>query len=259
MKSKLNFVALLIGCMCLNGVSSAAQQNQTAASASGAVPNQMKFGGVLRDANGTVVTTLRGVTFLIYKDEQGGAPLWMETQNVQPDRSGRYTVQLGAVSKNGLPPDVFMTGEARWLAVQIGTEAEQPRIALVSVPYALKAGDAATLGGLPASAFVLATPSTSTPAPSSGPSDSATSTTVPPPTSSAVTTSGGTVNTIPLFTTATNIQNSILTQTGTSAINVRGALNSPAKGTATATAGFNSQPHDFVASTFNGTAAVPQT
>src|SRR3990170_1578308 len=33
---------------------------------------------------------------------------------------------------------------------------EQPRILLVSVPYALKAADAETLGGKPASAFVLA-------------------------------------------------------------------------------------------------------
>ena len=38
-----------------------------------------------------------------------------------------------------------------------------------------------------------------------------------------VTTAGGTVNTIPLFTTATNIQNSILTQSG-AAVNVAGKL-----------------------------------
>jgi hypothetical protein len=33
---------------------------------------------------------------------------------------------------------------------------EQPRVLLVSVPYAMKAGDAETLGGKPLSAFVLA-------------------------------------------------------------------------------------------------------
>jgi hypothetical protein len=52
-----------------------------------------------------------------------------------------------------------------------------------------------------------------------------------------VTTTGGTVNTLPLFTTATNIQSSIVTQTGTSAINVLGKLNHPASATATSTAG----------------------
>jgi hypothetical protein len=39
-----------------------------------------------------------------------------------------------------------------------------------------------------------------------------------PATSSNVTTTGGTVNAIPLFTTATNIQSSILTQTGTTGL-----------------------------------------
>src|SRR5262249_35155816 len=50
------------------------------------------------------------------------------------------------------------SGEPRWLGVlaQIPGEPEQPRVLLVSVPYALKAADADTIGGKPASAFVLA-------------------------------------------------------------------------------------------------------
>ena len=48
----------------------------------------------------------------------------------------------------------FSNGEARWLGVQAESQPEQPRILLVSVPYALKASDAETLGGLPASAFL---------------------------------------------------------------------------------------------------------
>lgn len=73
-----------------------------------------------------------------------------------------------------------------------------------------------------------------------------------------VTTTGGTVSTLPLFTpTATNIQNSIVTQTGTTAINVFGKLNLPASGTATATAGKTSRPEAFTASAFNsGTASA---
>jgi len=49
----------------------------------GAVPSLIKYSGVLQDATGAPITVLSGVTFLIYEDEQGGAPLWMETQNVQ--------------------------------------------------------------------------------------------------------------------------------------------------------------------------------
>jgi len=80
-------------------------------------------------------------------------------------------------------------------------------------------------------------------------------------TSSNVTTTGGTVNAIPLFTTATNIQSSILTQTGTTGLNVLGKLTLPAAGVATAAAGKNSRSEGFVASAFNSTTstAVAQT
>jgi hypothetical protein len=97
-----------------------------------------------------------GVTFALYTEQSGGAALWMETQNVEPDSNGNYTVLLGAVSANGLPKQLFVSGDARWLGVQVGGRAEQPRILLVSVPYALKAADAETLGGLPPSAFASA-------------------------------------------------------------------------------------------------------
>src|SRR5713226_581774 len=68
--------------------------------------------------------------------------------------------QLRATKSEGLPLELFTSGEPRWLGVrvQLPGEVEQPRVLLVSVPYALKAADAETLGGKPASAFVLATP-----------------------------------------------------------------------------------------------------
>ena len=78
----------------------------------------MKFSGILFDLNGKPMTGVVGVTFYLYKAEQGGAPVWMETQNVQPDRLGNYSVMLGSTASNGLPTDLFATGEARWLAVQ---------------------------------------------------------------------------------------------------------------------------------------------
>src|SRR5216683_2314892 len=114
------------------------------------VPRLVRFGGTL------------GVTFSLYTDQQGGPPLWLETQNVVPDRSGHYSVQLCSTKPDGIPTDLFTSGEARWLGVQPEGQAEQPRVLLLSVSYALKAGDAETLGGLPASAFVLAAPSFTT-------------------------------------------------------------------------------------------------
>jgi hypothetical protein len=120
------------------------------------VPRLMKFSGVLQDTAGKPLTGTVDVTFSLYNTEAGGNPLWYETQSVEADELGRYTALLGAMHANGLPIDLFTSGEVRWLGIQVGTEAEQqPRVLLVSVPYALKAGDAETLGGKPASAFML--------------------------------------------------------------------------------------------------------
>jgi hypothetical protein len=116
----------------------------------------VNYAGVLADIDGKPLNRVTGVTFLLYRDQQSGSPLWMETQNVQPDKSGHYSVMLGSTTSQGLPQDVFAKGEARWLGVQPDGQAEQPRVLLLSVPYALKAADAETVGGLPASAFILA-------------------------------------------------------------------------------------------------------
>src|SRR5664279_5584374 len=88
-----------------------------------------------------------------------GTSVWMETQNVTPDANGQYNVILGSTTATGLPDDLFLQQEQRWLGVQVQGEAEQARVLLVSVPYAFKAHEAETLGGLPASAFVKAPPS----------------------------------------------------------------------------------------------------
>jgi len=118
------------------------------------VPNLVKFSGTAKDTTGKPLTGTVGITFALYAEETGGAALWMETQNVKADANGHYNVSLGA--EKALPMDLFASGEARWLGVQIAEQAEQPRVLLLSVPYALKAADAETIGGLPASAFMRA-------------------------------------------------------------------------------------------------------
>lgn len=151
----------LVAALCSVPIAGMAQQASSAAAiatATSAVPHLVNYSGVLKDASGRAITSVTGVTFLFYKDSEGGAPLWMETQNVTPDHAGHYTAQLGITRTEGLPPELFMTGEARWLAVQIANETEQPRVLLVAVPYAMKAADAETIGGLPPSAFVRAAP-----------------------------------------------------------------------------------------------------
>ncbi len=258
------------------------QAQQSVSLPSTVVPRLVNFSGKATDAKNKTITGATGITFAVYADQSEGAPLWMETQNVQVDAKGSYTVQLGATKAEGLPLDLFTSGAARWLGVTINGSEEQPRILLLSVPYALKAADAETVGGLPPSAFVLAAPQSITSAPTSaspsaGTSASASATS---PASSGVTTSGGTVNALPLWTTGTNIQSSTLTQSGSGTtakigINtatplvtldvngnetVRGNLALPATGVATAAAGKISRTTTFTASSFNSStgAAVPQ-
>src|SRR5947209_20542227 len=110
--------------------------------------------------------------------------------------TGHYTVQLGSTSRPGLPAEVFMTGEARWLGVQVAGEPEQPRVLLVAVPYAMKAADAETIGGLPPSAFVLAgtAATSSNPAPGASAAAAAGSAIAPALAGS------GTTNVVPLWT-----------------------------------------------------------
>jgi hypothetical protein len=146
-------VGLLMMC-CVLPISA----QQPAAAANGIVPPMVKFSGMLTDVNSKPLTGLVGATFFLYKDSQGGAPLWVETQNVQADKNGHYSVMLGSTTSQGLPGNLFVSGEARWLGVEAQGQAEQPRTLLMSVPYALKAADAETLGGKPFSAFQLAAP-----------------------------------------------------------------------------------------------------
>ena len=112
----------------------------------------------MKDAEGKPATGSVEITFSLYQFHDGGSPLWAETQTAQFDSQGHYTVLLGAASAAGLPLDLFTNGAARWLGVQpaLPGVGEQPRVLLVGVPYALKAADAETLGGKPASAFMLA-------------------------------------------------------------------------------------------------------
>ncbi len=130
-------------------------------------PRLLKFTGVLKNPVGAPLRGVLAIKFVIYTDSTGGTPLWQETQNTEIDQSGHYEVLLGANSSDGVPKELFATAEPRWLAVQalIPGREEEPRVLLSSVPYALQAENAQTLGGLPASAFAkvnTAAPSEST-------------------------------------------------------------------------------------------------
>ncbi len=239
---------------------------QSAEAARAPIPQLVSFSDALRDFDGRPARGVVGITFLLYKDEQDGSPLWRETQNVTLDEEGRFSVKLGSSTPEGLPAELFAANEARWLAIEPQGLPAPARVMLLSVPYALKAGDAETIGGLPPSAFARATAS-----PQSNIGD-------PQPNSAfaqpATTSGSGTVNYIPRWTpNGSTLGNSILFQSGTGSagkvgintstpaatldvngiVIARGALQLPARGAAASAAGFDSQPMSLQASVFSST------
>ncbi len=262
MKSRLT---LLLALTCLSASQLAMAQaalTLPAASAPTAVPPLIRYSGIAIDADSRPLAGQVSIAFLVFEEMEGGSPLWSESQLLQLDAAGRYQVQLGAASPNGLPPGLFATGEARWLEIQVAGETPQPRILLASVPYALKAADAATLGGLPASAYALA----ATTVAASAITASTQTAGVSPDTTTNVTTTGGTSGYLPLFTGAAAITDSLVFQNtlgigigdvpnGALDVNgksiFRGPLQVARIGNATTAAGVNSNPFAFFAQAYN--------
>jgi hypothetical protein len=206
-------VVLALSCLLLLLGLCAAQQSATVANN---VPNLIKFSGTVSAAPSESV----GVIFALYADQTGGAPLWQEVQNVAVDANGHYTSLLGSSTAAGIPLDVFSSNEARWLGVQVQGQAEQARVLLVSVPYALKAADSQTLGGLPPSAFLRADAATSTTTPTTGTAyvnSAAVNAAAREAVAAISVTTKATAGTLPVFTDGSgDLGNSLVSQVATS-------------------------------------------
>ena len=264
------------------------------------MPRLIRIRGAVRDETGNPLSGAIGITFALYADQNDQTAVWQENQTLQLDSSGHYSALLGASNEEGLPQEVFSAGEARWLGVRPEGQPEQPRILLLSVAYALKAADTDMLGGKPASAFVLADSQSSSvssvissaqPA-NRAPTGAATSQSAlqtvtsgtgavalalaPATTCAAITSDGtATANQISKFTTACNIENSAIFESGGSVgigntspaakldvsgtSIIRGSLTAqagaifPPTAAATSTQGFNSNPFYLEAASYNTT------
>jgi hypothetical protein len=173
-----------------------------AQSPSTTVPRVISIGGVFTPADGQPAAAVEAVTLAIYAEPEGGAPLWQETQSVAIGEGGRYSVLLGSTTADGIPEFVFATGDAQWLGLTFSRpgEVEGPRMRLTSVPYALRSADADTLGGRPASAYLLA------PSGDAGETEAAGTATTPGVTPSAVL--PGTTNFLAKYVNSADVGNS---------------------------------------------------
>jgi hypothetical protein len=289
------FVCISTTCLILFLASLAWAQAPPASMAT--VPRLIRITGAVRDETGKPLSASTGITFTLYKEEDGQEAVWQETQNLKLDSAGRFSVLLGATNEEGLPLEIFSAGEARWLGVRPDGQGEQPRILLLSVAYALKAADSAMLGGKPASAFVLRDRQPLSAQPASGaqagwahsqnssqvvtPDSGVLPLLVSPTTSCASITSDGsaTVNQIAKFTSLCNIENSAIFESGgnvgignttpSGALDVsgtafiRGSLNVLGGAVlapvqaATPAQGYASNPVDIEASVYNTSISAP--
>jgi hypothetical protein len=263
------FIVLDIGASAPTSAQEAVQAIEgTAAATAPIVPQQVRYAGKLATRAGDTVEAI----FRIYAASEGGDPLWTETQRVAIAEDGSYSVLLGGASVSGLPQTVFAGGAARWLGVSVERGAEQERVLLSSVPYAMKSADAESLSGHAASDFVTQAQLAQLSAQSSQSSGAAT--TITPLTSGTVTGSG-TAGTVPLWTGTLTQGNSEITQVGSDiGINeatpaatldvggtsmFRGTATLPAEATATTSAGYRSQLLDFSDSAWSTTTKAPVT
>jgi trimeric autotransporter adhesin len=255
------------------------------------VPRLIQFNGTLKDSAGRYVTGVSSVTFAVYAEQDGGSPIWSETQNVLADSDGHFAVLLGAATTGAFPSALFSTTQTRWLGITVARQPEMPRVLLASVPYALKAGDADTLGGLPATSYVttaqlaarttVAAPSTTvmpggvindlagiSPASTNGAPQQFGSG------SQDATTGTGTANYLPLWTSSSNLGNSILYQAngrigvGTTSPQLtldvngdsifRGSFQLPPQATATPGSGQPSHSFQWESSVYNSSTSSAQ-
>jgi hypothetical protein len=102
--------------------------------AAGAVPNTINFTGRLSTSAGPVTGAVN-LTLKLYDVASGGTPLWTEIHsNVGADNG---LVFLDAGTLTTLDEAVF-NGNRLYLEIVVGTETLVPRLAINSVPYAMR-------------------------------------------------------------------------------------------------------------------------
>jgi hypothetical protein len=116
-----------------------------ATSAALAAPGRINFTGRLTTSSGPVTGSVN-LTFKLFDTATGGTEVWTEAHSGIGADNGLVYVELGSSTTLD---ETVLSGNRMFLEVTVGTETLSPRVAINSVPYAVRttvADTAATLG-----------------------------------------------------------------------------------------------------------------
>ncbi|HEX2896775.1 MAG TPA: hypothetical protein VHP63_01830 [candidate division Zixibacteria bacterium] len=123
-------------------------------SVSAAIPQFIKYQGLLTDTSGATLNGSQNMTFKLYDAASGGNLLWTESQSVNVT-DGLFQVSLGASTP--LITDIFEAAQELWLGVSVGANPEMsPRERIGAVPYAHLAEVAQNAISTPGSPWIQA-------------------------------------------------------------------------------------------------------
>ncbi|MFQ5906645.1 MAG: hypothetical protein ACE5JA_08730, partial [bacterium] len=99
------------------------------------IPWHINYQGYLTDGAGAPVDDTLSMRLSIWNSSGGGTELWNETRNAAVE-NGFFSLVLGALTP--IPPDIFETGEQRWLELVVDGQTMSPRTEITSVGYAYR-------------------------------------------------------------------------------------------------------------------------
>jgi hypothetical protein len=112
------------------------------------VPSTVSFSArLLEEDTGKAVEGTHRISFALFTAETGGTSVWDEGRDVMIDDGVLFT----ALGENRALDATVFDGRALWLEVTLDDVVMEPRVAIESVPYAIRAGAADKIGDVDAS------------------------------------------------------------------------------------------------------------
>lgn len=113
-----------------------------------AAPQMTRYVAELTDTMGNAIDGSVTVSVALYASEEGGAEAWSQNLGSKPVEDGLFDIKFGNAGTGDFGE--ALAGGAIWIEFTINGEQMTPRQRLSSVPFAMEAGHAEHLAGLPA-------------------------------------------------------------------------------------------------------------